>query len=185
MPGLSVIRPADANETAYAWQCHIDGDGPTAIVLTRQNVPVLEGTSERAADGVPRGAYVLVDESERGAPQLVLIGTGSEVAVCAAAAATLRDSGVSVRVVSMPSWDHFEAQPDDYRASVLPPGVPTLSVEAGSTFGWERYADDSIGIDRFGESAPGKVALEKLGINEAHVTERARALLAGTGGTKS
>jgi transketolase len=179
MPGLSVIRPADANETSYAWQCHIDGDGPTAIILTRQNIPVLEGTAERAEEGVPRGAYVLVDETAAGAPQLILIGTGSEVAVCAAAAATLRDEGVSVRVVSMPSWDRFEQQTPAYRGGVLPRGVPTLAVEAAASFGWERYADDTVSIDRFGASAPGNIALDKLGINETHVLERARALLTG------
>ncbi len=178
MPGLSVIRPADANETSYAWQCHIDGDGPTAIILSRQNLPVLDGTAERAAEGVGRGAYVLVDEGDSRPLQLVLIGTGSEVAVCTAAAARLRTYGVSVRVVSMPSWDLFELQPDEYQARVLPPGVPTLSVEAGATFGWTRYADDSVGIDRFGESAPGDVALQNLGINDDNVVARAQALLA-------
>ena len=178
MPNLSVIRAADANETAYAWKCHIDGDGPTAIILSRQNLPVLEGTAERAPDGVPRGAYVLVDEHDAKALRLVLIGTGSEVALCVAAAGTLRADGVSVRVVSMPSWDRFEAQPDAYRASVLPAGVPALSVEAAATFGWERYADASVGIDRFGASAPGKVALENLGINADNVVAHARALLA-------
>ncbi|HEY3830846.1 MAG TPA: transketolase [Acidimicrobiia bacterium] len=181
MPNLSVIRPADANETSYAWQCHIDGDGPTAIILSRQNIPVLEGTAERAPQGVPRGAYVLVDEHNTQALQLVIIGTGSEVAVCAAAAATLRADGISVRVVSMPSWDRYEQQSDDYRASVLPAGVPALSVEAGTTFGWERYADASVGIDRFGASAPGKVALQNLGINDEHVVAQARALLTAKG----
>ena len=173
MPGLRLIRPADANETAQAWRIAVDSSGPTALILTRQNVPVLDGT----ADGeVERGAYVL-SEAPRRQPSLVLIGTGSEVAVCLDAAATLREEGVSVRVVSMPSWDLFAAQPESYRDAVLPPGVPRLSVEAAATLGWDRYADASVGIDRFGASAPGAEVLDKLGINPTHVAERARALL--------
>ncbi len=173
MPGLRLIRPADANETAQAWRIAVDSSGPTALILTRQNVPVLDGT----ADGeVERGAYVL-SEAPRRQPSLVLIGTGSEVAVCVDAAATLREQGVSVRVVSMPSWDLFAAQPESYRDAVLPPGVPRLSVEAAATLGWDRYADASVGIDRFGASAPGAEVLDKLGINPTHVAERARALL--------
>ncbi len=175
MPGLRLIRPADANETAQAWRIAVDSSGPTALILTRQNVPVLDGT----ADGeVERGAYVL-SEAPRRQPSLVLIGTGSEVAVCVDAAATLREEGVSVRVVSMPSWDLFAAQPESYRDAVLPPGVPRLSVEAAATLGWDRYADASVGIDRFGASAPGAEVLDKLGINPTHVAERARALLEG------
>jgi transketolase len=129
---------------------------------------------------VARGAYVLVDSD--GAPQIVLVGTGSEVQLCVAAATTLAASGVQAQVVSFPSWDHFEHQPEDYRAVVFPPGVPVLSIEAGATFGWERYADDSIGIDRFGASAPGDIAMENFGFTAEHVVERARALLGGQGG---
>ncbi len=176
MPGLRVIRPADANETAQAWRVHIDGTGPTAIVLGRQAVPVLEGTAERSLDGLPRGAYVLVDEGD-GAPDLVLVGTGSEVSVCVAAREELVADGVSVRVVSFPSWDLFAAQPRDYRDSVFPPGVPRLAVEAGVTLGWERYADAAVGIDRFGASAPGPIVLDQLGINPTNVVAHARALL--------
>jgi transketolase len=176
MPGLQVIRPADANETAQAWRVHIDGDAPTAIVLTRQAVPVLEGTAERAGEGVGRGAYVLVDELHDEL-DLVLIGTGSEVQVCVAAAEQLAAEGLSVRVVSMPSWDRFDAQDDEYRDAVLPPGVPALAVEAAASFGWERFADDSVSIDRFGVSAPGDVVLEQLGFTPEHVTARARILL--------
>jgi transketolase len=176
MPGLRVIRPADANETAQAWRVHIDGTGPTAIVLSRQAVPVLEGTAERGADGLPRGAYVLVDEGDRPA-DLVLVGTGSEVSLCVAAREQLVADGRSVRVVSFPSWDLFAEQPREYRDSVLPPRVPTLAVEAGVTLGWERYADDAVGIDRFGASAPGPVVLDQLGINTTNVVAHARALL--------
>src|SRR4029453_15677624 len=105
--------------------------------------------------------------------RIVLLGTGSEVAVCVAAAEQLAARGILARVVSLPSWDRFSAQPEAYRHEVLPPGLPVLSVEAGTTFGWERWADDSIGIDRFGASAPGDVALEHLGINVGHVVDRA------------
>jgi transketolase len=179
MPGLRVIRPADANEVAAAWRVHIDGSGPSAILHTRQKVPVLDGTAERAPTGLPRGAYALVDADS---PDLVLIGTGSEVAVAVAARSTLAERGLAVRVVSMPSWELFEEQPGDYRASVLPPGCPTLAVEAGVRFGWERYADDVVSIDRFGASAPGDVVLRELGIFPEHVVDRALALL-GAGGS--
>ncbi len=176
MPQLRMIRPADANETAQAWRIAVDSPGPTALILTRQNVPVLDGT----ADGeVERGAYVL-SEAPRRQPALVLIGTGSEVSVCVEAGAILKEEGVAVRVVSMPSWDLFAAQPQSYRDAVLPPAVPSLSVEAGATLGWERYADRSIGIDRFGASAPGAEVLDRLGINPAHVVEEARALWEGS-----
>jgi transketolase len=183
MPNLRMIRPADANEVSQSWRVHIDGRGPTGIVLSRQDVPVLEGTAERAPDGLPRGAYVLVDEHEAsgdidgGAPDLVLVGTGSEVSVCVAAREGLVVEGLTVRVVSFPSWELFDEQPEAYREAVLPPGVPKLAVEAGATLGWERYVDDAIGIDRFGASAPGPVVLDQLGINPDHVVARARALL--------
>ena len=172
MPGLTVIRPADANETAQAWKVALDHDGPTALILSRQNLPVLDGVSP---DGVARGAYT-VRAAE--APAVVLVGTGSEVAVCLDAAEQLAADGLTVRVVSMPSWELFEAQDEAYRSSVLPPGVPRLSVEAAATFGWAQWVDDAVGIDRFGLSAPGEVALAELGINPDHVAERARALLA-------
>jgi transketolase len=175
MPGLRLIRSADANEVAQAWRVHIDGNGPTAIILTRQNVPVLEGTADRAPEGVPRGAYTLVDEGD--GLDLVLIGTGSEVQHCVAANETLVAEGVAVRVVSMPSWDLFEAQDATYREKVFPAGVPRLAVEAGSSFGWDRYADATVSIDRFGASAPGPTVMTELGITADHVVEHARALL--------
>jgi transketolase len=175
IPGLHVVRPADANEVAHAWRNHIDGDGPTAMILTRQGVPVLAGTADRGAVGVPRGAYVLVDEV--GGLDLVLVGTGSEVALCVEAAARLAADGTGVRVVSMPSWDRFAAQPDAYRDEVLPPGVPTLAVEAGVTLGWERYADDVVGLDHYGASAPGPTVFAEFGFTPDHVVTRARALL--------
>jgi transketolase len=182
MPNISVVRPADANETARAWQAAVDGDGPVALVLTRQNVPVFAETGDGAADGVARGAYVLAD-AEGGPADIVLVGTGSEVQHCLAARTTLGESGVRARVVSFPCWEWFAQQPESYRDEVFPPRVPVLSIEAGATFGWERYADDSIGIDHFGASAPGtKVLMEKFGFTPEHVVERARALLARADG---
>lgn len=172
MPQLRLIRPADANETAAAWRVALESDGPTALVLTRQDVPVLEGT---AGAPVERGAYVLVDAPE--APRVVLIGTGSEVALCVDAAEQLTAAGLPCRVVSMPSWDLFEAQSEDYQLSVLPPEVPTLAVEAGASLGWDRWADDSLTIDRYGASAPGDVALARLGFTVDNVVARARQLV--------
>jgi transketolase len=176
MPGLSVIRPADANECAQAWRLAVDGDGPTALILTRQDVPVLDATAERAPEGVARGGYVLCDPD--GPARVVLAATGSEVSLCVAAAALLADRGVAARVVSLPSWDLFEAQDPAYRRSVLPEGVPTLSVEAAASFGWSRYAQDSVAIDTFGASAPGGVAMAEFGFTPENVAERALALLA-------
>ena len=178
IPRLRVIRPADANEVPQAWRVHIDGDGPTAIILTRQNVPVLEGTAERAPEGLPTRRVHARRRDRRRALDLVLIGTGSEVQLCVAAREQLEADGLSVRVVSMPSWELFAEQPDEYRDDVLPPGVPTLAVEAGASLGWDRYADDVIAIDRFGASAPGDVVLAELGFTPENVVARARALLA-------
>jgi transketolase len=176
IPQLRVIRPADANEVPQAWRVHIEGEGPTAIVLTRQSLPVLDATAERAPDGLPKGAYTLVDETGTGL-DLLLIGTGSEVQLCVAACEQLAGEGLSVRVVSMPSWELFAEQPDAYRAATLPPGVPTLAVEAGTSLGWDRYADNVVAIDHFGASAPGSVALAEFGYTSENVVARARALL--------
>jgi transketolase len=176
MPGLRVIRPADANETAHAWRIAVDEQGPTAMILSRQKLPVLAETAERAAEGVPRGGYVLRDPT--GSPDIVLIGTGSEVQLCLAASDLLVEEGAAVRVVSLPSWELLALQDDAYVDLLLPVGVPRLSVEAASTFGWERYADDSIGIDHFGASAPGEKNMEEFGFTPEHVADRARRLLA-------
>ena len=172
IPGLRVFRPADGNEVAQAWRLAVDLDGPSAMILTRQNVPTLEGTA--AADSVARGAYTLVDGPH---PDVILVGTGSEVSVCVDAAASLAEQGVAARVVSMPCWELFAAQDPAYRAEVLLPGVPKLSVEAGVTLGWERWVDLPVGIDRFGASAPGSVVLDKLGMNSANVAAQAAALI--------
>ena len=174
MPQLRVIRPADANETAHAWRVAVDNEGPTALLLSRQNLPVLEGTAEQA-EGVARGAYVLVPAGDD--PDLVLIGTGSEVWVCVEAARRLTDEGIATAVVSMPSWELFDLQDDDYQAAVLPDEVPTLAVEAAASFGWDRYADDSVSIDHFGASAPGGEALERMGYTPENVVKRARQLM--------
>ncbi len=182
MPGLSLLRPADANETAVAWRLAVEADGPVGLVLTRQDVPVLAETADGASAGVERGAYVLADADTERVPEIVLVGSGSEVQHCLAARTTLARSGVQARVVSFPSWDLFEQQGAEYRAAVFPPGVPVLSIEAGSTFGWDRYADDAIGIDHFGASAPVAVVMEQFGFTPEHVVERARALLDRHGG---
>ena len=172
IPKLRVIRPADANETAAAWQVAVNRDGATALILTRQNVPVLNGTADGA---LTKGAYTLVEPE--GHPDLVVIGTGSEVAVCVEAAELLAADDVAVRVVSMPSWELFEEQDEAYRSSILPRDVKRLAVEAGVSLGWERYAHASVSIDRFGASAPGTVALRNLGYTAENVAARARDLL--------
>ena len=177
MPGLVIVRPADANETAQAWRLAVESEEPVGLVLTRQDIPVLAETAERAAAGVEKGGYVLAETPGGERPLVVLIGTGSEVHLCLDAAKVLADAGLPAQVVSLPCWEWFEAQEDGYRAEVLPPGVPALSVEAGSTFGWSRYADASIGLDTFGASSPGAVAMEKFGFTVDHVVERAQALV--------
>jgi transketolase len=170
VPDLQVIRPADGNETVAAFRAAVGhDDGPTVIVLTRQGVPVCTDGS-----AVERGAGIVADVPD---PALVIVAPGSEVWVAIDAAEELNAGGVATRVVSLPSWDRFRAQGPEYRAELLPPGVPVLSVEAGSTFGWGDIADASIGIDRFGVSAPGDEVLRRLGINVEHVVETARALV--------
>jgi transketolase len=179
IPNLWFVRPADAKETAGAWRAALErDDGPVALALTRQKVPTLAETS---ADGVLRGAYVLWEsEGANGAPDLLLLATGSEVHVALEAAHRLDEQGTSARVVSLPCWELFQAQPADYRDEVLPPDVRArLSIEAGVALGWERWVGDegdSIAIERFGASAPGTTVLEKLGYTVDAVVERAVAL---------
>jgi transketolase len=179
MPGLQVLRPADANETVAAWKLAINYDGPTLLALTRQNVPVL-GEGERIRAGVPRGAYVFAD-AESGNPDVILIATGSEVAVAVGARALLREEGIHARVVSMPGWELFETQPAAYRDAVLPPSVRArVSVEAGASLGWRQWVGpdgDIVALDRFGESAPSAVIFEKLGFTAEAVAARARAVV--------
>ena len=172
MPQLRVIRPADANETAHAVRIAVGSDGPTAMILSRQKLPILDGTGDGA---VERGAYVLVDPS--GTPDVVLVGTGGEVHVCVDAAGLLTARGIAARVVSFPCWELFALQDAAYQASVFPPGVPRLAVEAGTSFGWDRWAEASVSIDHFGASAPGTRVLEEFGYTAENVAAAARTLL--------
>jgi transketolase len=174
MPGLRVIRPADANETVHAVRVAVESNGPTALLLSRQKVPVLAGTVDKAAD-VAKGAYILAWGAED--PDIILVGTGSEVHVCMDAADLLAVEGVFARVVSMPSWELFEQAEAEYRASVLPAAIPTLAVEAAASFGWERWSDASVTFDHFGASGAGDVVLAHLGYSPEKVAERARELL--------
>lgn len=166
IPKLQVIRPADANETVQAWCAAVDHDGPTALILSRQGVPLVTDGS-----AVMHGAGVVIEPEHMDA---ILIGTGSELSLCIKAAELLSEENIGIRVVSMPSWDRFERQSGELRATVLPHHIPTVSVEAGSTFGWSRYADSCIGIDQFGASAPGSVVMENLGITVAHICQVVR-----------
>jgi transketolase len=180
VPGLVVIRPADATETAEAWrQAILRREGPTLLILSRQNLPILDRAKLAPASGLARGAYILRDSD--GPPDVILIATGSEVALALSAAETLSGQSVKVRVVSMPSWELFEAQPQAYHDEVLPPAVSArLAIEAGATMGWHRYVGsvgDVIGLDRFGASAPGNTAMAQLGFSVDNVVSRAKALL--------
>ncbi|MGZ5240216.1 MAG: transketolase [Caldimonas sp.] len=183
IPRLTLLRPADANETVVAWRVAIEArDRPVLLALTRQDVPTLDRGLYASAEGLRRGAYVLGDAGT-GSPSLILMASGSEVGLIVAAAARLAAEGVAVRCVSMPSWDLFDAQPQGYRDEVLPPGVTArLAVELGVRQGWDRYVGDRgdmLGIDRFGASAPAEVLLEKYGFTVDNVIARARKLLAG------
>jgi transketolase len=196
LPGMTVIRPADACETAVAWWVAIENrHGPTALVLTRQALPILEETRQLAAAGLPRGAYVLYEPEPAGdgsstpgaaagsaaAPELLLLATGSEVSLCYEAAKRLAAQGVRVRLVSMPSWELFDRQPAAYRESVLPPTVrKRLAIEAAAPFGWHKYVglDGEVhAIERFGASAPAKQLYEPFGFTPEKVVERALRLL--------
>jgi transketolase len=181
IPNLSVIRPADANETAVAWRAAIERrDGPVALALTRQGVPVIDRSKYASADGLMRGGYVLADAPGK-APEVVLIASGSEVPVALEAYEKLSAEGIAARVVSLPSWDLFERQPQDYKDEVLPPTVTArLAIEAAVPLGWERYVGLKgavIGMTRFGASAPYKVLAEKFGFTAANVVQRAKELL--------
>ena len=182
MPGLAVIRPADATETAVAWQAALERrHGPTALALSRQNLPVLDRAALPTAQGVKRGGYVLWETEGR--PQVILIATGSEVHVALEAVQTLAEEGIACRLVSMPSWELFEEQPQEYRQQVLPPDIRArVSVEAGATTGWERYVGldgTAVGMETYGASAPGGVLFEQFGFTADRVAGEARKLIAG------
>ena len=176
VPNLVTIRPADATETVEAWKLAIERrHGPTAIVLSRQNLPVLDRTELTPASGVQRGGYILWEAAA--SPDIILIGTGSEVHIALEAGKLLQDQGINASVISMPSWELFDAQPDDYRKEVLPPkNRARISIEAGTPLGWERYVGldgVAIGIPRFGASAPGNIVYDKLGLTVQHVVDEA------------
>ncbi len=179
IPGLTVIRPADPNETTEAWTFAVRHNGPTLLVLTRQVVPHLDRSKAKDPD-VARGAYVLA-EADGASPDVILIGTGSEVSLCLAAREKLKGHGLQARVVSMPSWSLFEGQEESYRNSVLPPSIKKrVTIEAASPIGWHRWAGDEgvvIGVERFGASAPGQDVFDHLGFTADHVAAAALRVL--------
>jgi transketolase len=181
MPNMLVVRPSDATETVEAWRVALQHrDGPVGIVLTRQKLPVLDRTVLAPASGLAQGAYILV-EAGPSPPDVILIATGSEVPLALDAHRRLAAEGMRSRVVSMPCWELFEAQPQAYRDTVLPPSVRArVSIEAGSPFGWERYVGLEgaiIGVRNFGASAPGPVVMREYGFTPEHVVETAKAVL--------
>jgi transketolase len=185
VPGLTVIRPGDANEAAVAWRVALEtGDRPVALVLTRQDVPTLDRSQYASADGLRQGAYVLADAAN-GKPEIILIATGSEVALAMAAQQTLLQRKVMARVVSMPSWELFDAQPRSYRDQVLVPSIHRrLAVEAGASQGWHRYVGDRgdvLGVDRYGASAPSDVVMREYGFTVDNVCRRAMAVIGADG----
>jgi transketolase len=183
IPDLMLLRPADANETVEAWKIAVTHtEGPVGLVLTRQKLPTLDRNTLAPAAGTAKGAYVLAD-CAAGPPKLILIATGSEVSITLEAHNQLTREGVASRVVSMPCWDLFQAQPQSYKDMVLPPGVKArVSVEAGSPLGWERYVGLEgavIGLNRFGASAPGEIVMRELGFTPEHIVKVAKSILAG------
>jgi transketolase len=188
MPNLTFVRPGDPNEASAAWALAVEHrTGPVALAFTRQKLPILAGTAERARDGVRAGAYVLAEAATADgtvtAPELILVASGSELALAVAAREVLEAEGIRTRVVSMPSWERFEAQPSAYRDEVLPRGVTArVSIEAGVSLGWERWVGDRgaiIAIDRFGLSAPAEQIFERFGFSTENVVRVARGVLSG------
>jgi transketolase len=177
IPGMTVIRPADANETVAAWRIAVEHDGPVALVLTRQSLPVFDlAAFPELRNGAPLGGYVLADAPASTAPDIILIATGSEVHLALEARARLAGEGVLARVVSMPSTNLFAEQPEAYRSTVVPPGVPLLVIEAGVSLGWRSYVGPQIaviGVDSFGSSAPGPVVMQHYGFSIDNVCKRA------------
>jgi len=180
IPFLTVIRPADANEVAVAWRVTMmHWDGPVALVLTRQKVPLIDRTRFASASGLERGMYVLSD-APGGAPQVVLMASGSEVSLIIEAQQRLAAAGIRARVVSAPSLELFAKQPEDYQRSVLPPGPPRVAVEAAHPMSWYRWVGTGgaiLGLERFGASAPGPRVFKELGITTDHVVELAKSVM--------
>jgi transketolase len=177
LPHITDFHPADANETAAVWKLALELKGPSFMALSRQNLPVLDPTAHDIAGGVAKGAYV-VEEAVN--PQVVLIGSGSELWPVLEAAKLLKAEGIAARVVSFPSWKLFDAQTAEYKAGVLPASVPKLAVEAGSTQGWWKYTGldgDVIGMERFGISAPGPIVMKELGFSAENIAARAKKLI--------
>ena len=184
IPNLTVIRPADAAETAVAWKAFISQkDGPVALILTRQKLPVLDRGTYPSAENLLKGAYVLADPPAGGNPDIILLATGSEVHPAIEAYDKLTAEDLAVRVVNMPSWELFEKQTDTYKAEVLPPSIPArLAIEAGSPQGWHRYVGlegDVIGMTNFGASGPGSTLFEKFGFTSDNIITKAKSLLRG------
>jgi transketolase len=182
IPDMMLLRPADANEAVEAWKIAVaHTGGPVGLVFTRQKLPIFDRSKLAPAAGTAKGAYVLADSA--GPPKLILIATGSEVSIALEAHNQLTNEGVACRVVSIPCWDLFDAQPQSYKDTVLPPGVKArVSVEAGSKLGWERYVglDGAIiGLNRFGASAPGEIVMRELGFTPEHIVKVAKSILAG------
>ena len=182
VPKLITLRPADATETAEAWKVALEHHhGPTALILSRQNLPVLDRTALAPASGVRRGGYILWETATP--PDIILIGTGSEVHIALEAGKRLQDKGIATRVVSLPSWELFDTQPSEYRNNVLPPRLRRrISIEAATPLGWERYVGldgIAIGLSRFGASATGVVIYEKLGLTAQRMVDEALKLLQG------
>ncbi len=178
LPGMTDLRPADANETAAAWRLALERKSPSFFALSRQDLPVLDPQKLDIYDGVGHGAYVV--EKGGDSPDLLIVSTGAEVWPSLAAAEKLKAEGIAVRVVSMPSWKIFEEQSEEYKNSIFPDHLPKLAVEAGATLGWWKYVGrhgDVIGLDRFVASAPGPIAMEKLGFGVDNITARAKALV--------
>ena len=176
IPHLTDFRPADANETAACWQLALERKSASFMALSRQDLPVLDAEKYKVHEGVKRGAYAL-DASGK---DIILIATGSEVPVILKAAEELKAAGINASVVSMPSSHIFDEQDAAYKAALLPEATPKIAIEAGATLGWYKYVGHNgvvIGIDRFGASAPGPIALEKLGISVSHVVEQAKKLV--------
>jgi transketolase len=180
IPNITVIRPGDANETSFAWKAALEHTGgPVLLILTRQKLPIIDQKKFGSAEGVLKGAYILSDAGEQ--MDLIIIATGSEVSLALKTQEKLKEEGINARIVSMPSWELFEKQGEEYRNKVLPPNFKKrLAIEAGTTFGWCRYISgegDVIGINRFGESAPGEVLMENFGFTVSNAVSKAKKIL--------